>query len=306
MAEIACIVAPTDFSPAADRAVRRAASLACAMGGVLHLVHVLPPPELLAQLFPTSPEGEVGALRKRADDALQERVHRIAAQFNIMPSWRLVHGYAHQAILDAVKSVKATLLVVGAQGEHESVLPAETIGATALKLAERSTVATVLVRRDAQEPYRGVVACAKGAQIDRLVIGWANRITPAALLHVVSAYTVPYEQRLIEWGASQSTIDVYATREHDERIRFLSDTLSELGIPAARARLHIERSAPLPMILRIAAKEEVDLIIVGRRAQADPLGGGAFGSVARQIAFLASIDAMIVPPQAAVSPSAQS
>src|SRR6185437_15298276 len=101
------------------------------------------------------------------------------------------------------------------------------------KLAERSPVPTLLVRRQAQQPYSHVVACAKGVQSDGVVIDWAARLSPADLIHVVSAYTVPYENRLIEWGASQSTIDVYATREREERTRVLSARLSELGLPAA-------------------------------------------------------------------------
>ena len=291
------IVASTDFSPAADRAARRAASLASAMGGVLHLVHVLPPPELLAQLFPVPSGSEIASLRKRADVALQERAHRIATQFGITPSWALFHGHAHRAILDAVKSVAANIVVVGAQGEHEGASPSQTIGETALKIAARSSVATLLVRREVHQPYCGVIACAKGAPIDRLVIEWANRMSPANLVHIVSAYTVPYEERLTAWGASQSTIDVYATRERDERSRLLSATLSELGLPAARAQLHLERDAPLQAILRNAARGEADLIIVGRRAQVDPLGGGEFGSVARHAALLAPVDVMIVPPE---------
>jgi nucleotide-binding universal stress UspA family protein len=98
---------------------------------------------------------------------------------------------------------------------------------------------------------------------------------------------------------------VYVTREREERSRLLSGALSELGIPAARARLHVERGAPLQVILRRAAQWEADLLIVGRRAQAAPLGGGAFGSVARHVAFLAPMDVMIIPPEV-VSPRAES
>ena len=303
MAKIASIVAATDFSPAADRAVRRAASLASSTKGVLHLVHVLPPRELLAQFFPVPSESEATELRKRADQALQERAHRVAAQFAVTPSWALFHGYAHQEILAAARLVAANLIVVGAQGQHEGASPSEMVGETALKVAGRSGVATLLVRREAREPYHCVIACGKGAPIDRAVAGWADSLSPNNLIHIVSAYTVPYEERLLMWGASQSTIDVYAGREHEERSRQLSSTLAGLGIPAARARLHVERGAPLQVILQSAAQMESDLIIAGRRAQADPLGGGAFGSVARHLALAAPMDVLIVTPEGASSKS---
>ena len=300
MARIACILAATDFSPGADRAVRRAASLTSSLGGVLQVIHVLPPRELLAQLLPPPTEKEIASLRTRADVALQDRIRTVAATFSVTPSWALFHGQAHRAILDAARMLAADIVVIGAQGEHGGSPSSETtIGETALKLAQRSEIPILLVRRDPKESYRAIIACAKGEPIDRRVIGWANEMSPGNLLHVVSAYTVPYEGRLREWGASASTIDVYATREREHRTRYLSDTLGEMQIPAARVRLHVERDAPLKLILRKAAQLSADLIIVGRRAQPEPLGGGSFGSIARHVAFLAPMDVLVTPPETA-------
>lgn len=271
------------------------------LGGVLHVVHVLPPAELLAEFFPAPSEVEVAALRKRADEALQQRVRRVAAEFAVTPSWALFHGQAHRAILDAAKMLAADIIVVGAQGEHARPSSSETLGETALKLAQRSAVPVLLVRREPGGPYGAVIACAKGEPSDRAVIGWADALSPANLLHVVNAYTVPYEERLIEWGASQSTIDVYAARERERHMQLMSDTLSEMRVPAARAQLHVQRGAPLQRILHAAAQLSADLIIVGRGAQLDLLGRGAIGSVARDVALLAPMDVLIVPPAIAGS-----
>jgi nucleotide-binding universal stress UspA family protein len=302
MTAISSVLATTDFSTGADRAVRRAASLVSSLGGVLQVVHVLPPRALFSQILPPPPEAAISAVRGRADAALQHRMHLITSAFGITPSWALFHGQAHRAILDAVATFAADIVVAGAGGEHGPPHSPETMGDTTLKLAQRSRVPILIVRREPTEPYRAILACAKGNQQDRAVIGWANVLSPNNLLHIVSAFTVPYEERLIEWGASKSTIDVYAAREGDERMRHVSTTLDEMHIPAARARLHIERSAPLQLILRNAAELSADLIVVGRRAQPDPLGGGEFGSVARHVAFLAPMDVLIVPPES-VSPS---
>ena len=296
MDQAACIVAPTDFSPAADRATRRAAALASALVKPLYVVHVLPPWELLQKVFPGPAASATDALRSKAERALQERAQRVAERFGIAPQCKVVYGEAHQAILDTSHSLEAELIVLGAQGESEGVLPTETVGDTALKLAERSLSATLLVRREVQESYCDVVACAKGVPADRAVVEWANRVSPADLIHIVSAYAVPFERRLIEWGAAQKTLDTYATREREERTQKLSGLLSEFGVPAARARLHMERGDPLPTILRTAAQWQADLLVVGRRAQANPLSAGQFASIARHIAFRASMDVMIVPP----------
>jgi len=299
MVGITCIVAATDLSAAGDRAVRRSAQLTSSVGGALKFIHVLPPRDVLADLFPSQTDKEIAALRARAGAALQDRVQLAAASFAVTPSWTLFHGRAHRAILDAVGEFQADLVVVGAQGEREAASSSATLGETAFKLAQQSQVPVLLVRREPKEPYHAVVACAKGEQIDTRVIEWADRLSPDSLLHIVSAYKVPYEERLREWGASESSIDLYATREREDRTRRLGSTLSELRMPAARARLHVERGVPLQLILNTAAQFSADLVILGRRPPPDPLGGGAFGSVARAVAVLAPMDVLIVPPQMA-------
>ena len=290
------ILAPTDFSPAADRATHRAASLASSLGGALSLMHVLPPEDLLEGLFPSSSANEAASLRERAERGLQERANDLAGRFGVRPECRVVHGPAHQAIVGASDSLRADVIALGAQGEREGVLPSQTVGDTALKVAGASRAAVLLVRSEALFPYSHVVACAKAVPADRPVIEWANRITPNDLLHIASAYTVPYERRLTEWGASRATLESYAVREQAEQTRKLFDLLREFSLHPARARLHVERGEPLEVVLKNAAFWKADLLIVGRREQPNPLAAGPLGSVARHIALLAPVDVMIVPP----------
>jgi nucleotide-binding universal stress UspA family protein len=268
--------------------------MASTLSGVLRLIHVLPPQEVLNRIFAGSPQGEADALRARAESALQERAKLLAAQFGITPVCELLQGRAHEAIVRASESLDATLVVVGARGEHEGESPADALGGTAFKLIARSAIPVLLVRREIQEPYCHALACVKGVRTDRDVVSWADRLSPENLVHILSAYTVPYERRLTEWGASQSTIDVYATRDRDERTRQLSELLKEIGLPAARARLHVARGEPLETILSHAEQWKSDLIILGRRAQASE---GLPGSIARQVAARAPADVMIVAPK---------
>ena len=131
---------------------------------------------------------------------------------------------------------------------------------------------------------------------DRAVLDWANKMSPADLIHLLSAYAVPYERRLIECGAPPRTLDAYAGREQNARTQALSELLREFGLPAARVRLHVARGYAVPTILSHAGQWQADLLVVGRRGRVNPLSAGPFGSVARHIAFLAPIDVMIVPP----------
>jgi nucleotide-binding universal stress UspA family protein len=251
----------------------------------------MPPADLLEKIFVGDLQSEAARIRTRAEKALQERATLLAAGLAIKPACKLVQGRAHEAIAQAGKSLEATLIVVGARGEHEGRSGEDPVGGTALKLVARSPLPTLLVRHETYRPYDHVLACAKGVPTDRAVIEWANRVSPASLIHVLSAYTVPYERRLMEWGASQATIDVYATRERDERTRLLSQLLDEFGLMAARARLHVTRGEPFETILSHAAQWETDLVIVGQRAHAPE---GFAGSIARRVASRAATDVLVV------------
>ena len=291
MAEIVRILAATDFSAAADRATRRGASLASRLSGEFHLIHVMPPSDLLRKIFVGGIQSEADTFRIRAETALQERATLLTAGLGIKAACKLVQGRAHEAITQAGTSLQATLIVVGARGEHEEGAGEEPLGGTAFKLLARSPIPTLLVRHEVHRPYDHVLACAKGLTTDRPVIEWANRLSPASLLHILSAYTVPYERRLMEWGASQSTIDAYATRERDERTKLLSQLLEEFGLMAARARLHVDRGEPLEAILSHVEEWKSDLVIVGQRAHAPE---GHAGSIARQVAGRAATDVLVV------------
>lgn len=295
MTEMTRVIAATDFSAAAERAMLRAASLASTSSGELHLVHVLPPSELLQDVFVEDVENEVERLRARAMHALEQRAAPLAARFDVKPTCTVVQGRAHEAIMQVAQSLDATLIVAGAQGEQAREASPESIGGTAFKLIARSTIPTLLVRRHLYRSYGDVVACAKGVLSDRSVIEWANRMSPKSLLHILSAHTVPHERRLVEWGASQKTLDAYVARERDDRTRQLSALLEAFGLMAARARLHVTRGDPVDTILRHAAEWNSDLIVVGQRSRAPE---GFAGSIARQIASRAAADVLVVSTKA--------
>jgi nucleotide-binding universal stress UspA family protein len=277
MAEIVRVLSPTDFSAAADRASRRAASVASTLNGTLHLMHVLPPQEVLDQLFPAVAGGVSEPPRAYAERALDERAQRIAAQFNITPTCHLVQGRAHEAVVALSASLRADVVVLGAQGEREGVLASNTVGDTALKIAAQSQMPALLVRTEQRQPYAYVVGCVKGDQADPFVIQWTNRVSPADLIHILHVYTVPYERRLRDWGASPATLDAYSARERARRTQQLSGLLNEIGLPSARARLHVERGEPGATILQTAAQWQADLIIVGRRTGEEPFPSGPIG-----------------------------
>jgi nucleotide-binding universal stress UspA family protein len=56
------------------------------------------------------------------------------------------------------ESLRADMVVLGAQGEREGVPASNTVGDTALKIAAQSRMPALLVRTEQQQPYACVVA----------------------------------------------------------------------------------------------------------------------------------------------------
>lgn len=296
MPEILRILAPTDLSPAGDRALARAAQLAVQLGGELRVLHVLPPGEILERLLPAGEATGAAGFRDRMEQALRERAQRLQSETGVRATCELRQGRAHEEIVAALESAGATLAVLGAQGERAQRLPPATLGDTVLEVVERARCATLIVRREAHDRYERALACAKGTAGDRAVLEWTNRLLPEDLIHVIGAFDVPYAHRLAAWGATETTIDRYAAREEESRRRHIGLLLGELGLPDARARLHVERGEAVKSILMHAARVEAEIVVLAKRAYAGLLAEGPFGSVARDVALLAPMDVLLVPP----------
>lgn len=103
------ILAATDFSPAADRAVRRAALIAKQHGAELHLLHVVPPLSLYA-----GQEIDTGALDEAALTSSGERLGPLAKvlaeHYGIRThaAWRI--GRAHARIAEYARENHADLV----------------------------------------------------------------------------------------------------------------------------------------------------------------------------------------------------
>ena len=111
MIELRTILVPVDFSPATGDAVRYAGGLSAASRGTLHLLHVLPPPQLDYALIEPDPE-RLDDYRQRRRAAALAALSRLSATLpgGVAAICHVVEGepapeilqYAEQHRLDAV------------------------------------------------------------------------------------------------------------------------------------------------------------------------------------------------------------
>lgn len=119
--QVACILAPTDFSPAADAALPWADLLARVFGARLVLLHVVEVTyELLVDLPPTA-WGEAGGetiareLEARARGQLEARAQRLGPSEHVLRTG-LGAGLSRQLIIEVANEVGADLVVMGTHG----------------------------------------------------------------------------------------------------------------------------------------------------------------------------------------------
>lgn len=261
---VRCIVAAVDFSPASNRAVEWAASVAARRDAQLCLVHAVPffvTTELpLAVTDVTGEELLVAARARLADSAraLQGRVRSVITKAALGP--------AVPVVLDAVKRHRPELLVVGTRGLQgwRHVL----LGSTAERLLGTVPCPVLAVHEGdpapPERPFR-VVAASDGSQDAERAIRHAARLFDlapgAVLLHGFQAPPVFYP------GIDeQSTYDVVATARAAamERLAEEASTLRREGIDL---RPMLREGYPPDEIVGAASTLPADLVIMGSRGQ---------------------------------------
>lgn len=148
------IIAATDFSPNADRAVEKALTLAKRRDATLLIVHVIPPvlngSPLMAKAGLQEAESAINDLAGRLSKISQEELeNRYLAKTGYAKAEGLcLEGKAVPEILRLVAERGASLLVIGATGETR--LADSLFGSTAGKLLRKAPCSVLVVRAQGQ------------------------------------------------------------------------------------------------------------------------------------------------------------
>jgi nucleotide-binding universal stress UspA family protein len=109
------VVAGTDGSPRAERAVQEAIDLCKSEGARLHLVAAFGDHERHWESVPTSREVAIVDLRSVAESILARDARRAEEQ-GVQVDWEAREGSAADAIIDAAADLEADAIVVGNKG----------------------------------------------------------------------------------------------------------------------------------------------------------------------------------------------
>ncbi|MDP1652740.1 MAG: universal stress protein [Rhodocyclaceae bacterium] len=286
MHAITTIVAATDFSNAAKRAVLRAALIARQHGAELHLLHVAP----LLALYPGQEidpaDGTVNGAAISDRFAAVARMLREHYGIRVRLAQRI--GRAHTQIADYAATVRADLVVVGARGE--SAILRLLLGSTASRLLRVRQGPVLIVRGDPVDPYDQVLAALDFSSHAPVVVAWADKLArdgQLRLLHVL--------EPMDEHDLRAKGLDDAAIRQRREETRAIAENLlADLrsNLPS-EVETHIETGYPPARILECALDWRVGLIVLGRQG-CGGLEEHLLGSVSKDVAQAADCDVLVV------------
>jgi len=280
------ILCATDLLPRSDAAVERSGALADALKAKLTLLHVVAPIPSETALMEELREAGV---------QLKERSRAPRWTHGAVPSLVVRTGDPGQVAIETARDLRADLVVIGPH--RRRTIRDAFRGSVAGNLVEGRRVPILLVRARPRRPYLNVVLALDLAEPSAQAVRYAESsgiVANASRFTVLHAYEPPYHDSFHYFGAGVSSIDAHTAVWRREYRQSIADTLVAESVIPWRYDVVLEEGAAASVILRHVKRQAPDLLIMGTR------GGGklhrAFlGSVAREVAYQARCDVLLVP-----------
>lgn len=296
MSAIHPIVASTDFSAAANRALERAAHIAAQRQCELRVLHVVHPLDLYpgVEMAPDFLLQQEQALQAQGETQLETLAASLSERFNIAVTASTRIGRAHTEIVDYATHLDASLLVLGARGEHG--LLDLLLGSTVARVLRLAACPVLIVKNLDPAPYQQVIAALDFSAVSQDVAAQACAIAPDARVELLHVYDADQDARMQRAGTSTDWI----LNHREQRIRAAEQQLDALRVQLGDAR--VSRSVltgyPSAEILARQAALPADLLVLGRHGK-HRMQEWLLGSVSKDIAHAAGCDVLLLnPPRA--------
>ncbi len=299
------ILAATDFSPAADNAVRTAIELARKLGDSVLVARIVEPPLAIYPELPLPDSAAFDAALQKANEAELARAIATLACTDVSIEGRILVGPVAQSLVDLAGSSKARFLVMGTTGR--GALKRLALGSTAESMVLTSPCPVLVVPEGAtplsawsagRRPLRALVGLDLDDAAARVLdIVKTFRQSGSCDLALVHAYWPPAEYHRLGLHGPHSYFDtdpeVVAMLEREIRAR----TDLPAGPGATSLRIESAWGRVGETLAQDAEREEADLIVVGTR---QPHGWNrlSHGSTAIGALRAARIAVLCVPSQA--------
>lgn len=279
------VLAATDLSSRADRALRRAAILSRTAGAELLVLHALDDDQ---------PRSLVEAGRREASSLLRDQVAglpepRLAGARHIIQE-----GVPCAAILRAADAEEADLIVLG-EHRRRALMDIFT-GTTVERVMRRGHRPVLMVNQPPSGPYRHVLAATDVSAPSARAIRTAIRLglLDHARLTVLHAFEPYGPGALALADAPPATIAAHEAAAARAAAAALADFVAGLGLPGP-ADQRIAMGRPATVVKEFVARLRPDLLVVGT-AGAGLLRRAVMGSTAAEVLGAVDCDVLAVPP----------
>lgn len=284
-APLARYLVATDFSPAAGRALERAAQLAAAGGGEIHLLHVQSP-------------GTSAAARRKARRALTgalETTRDIARRSGVKGlrvACSVKSGDPHVEIIRCAREVAAGLVLLGKGG---SAARGWNFGTIAARVVRMSDTPTLMVGRRPRGPYRRPLVAVEIDPSARALIDLTRRVvgSDAVPLRIVHAYRVPFESYYL--ASRDKSAAVYFREARRAAAGSVAKLLESIDSHQYRLETVLRRGDARSAIAKEAAQWRADLIALGTHGRSG-VAHALLGSVAEWVIANTSRDVLVARP----------
>jgi nucleotide-binding universal stress UspA family protein len=284
------ILAATDFSALGDAAIHRAIVLAAREDSELVILHAMPGPSLLGDVFGT--DGNLPArmrsvagdkLAALADGAMQAGARKVRTE--------IAEGSARRAVADAAESFHPDLLVIGAHGK--GLLQQFFLGGTASRILVGADCPVLVARREPAGDYRRALAAVDLGPRSEAVLRAAIVVAGPGGITAAHAYQAPFEAKLRYKGFSAEDIARYSEPEAQAAQRNVAALLADPDLAGLGLKIRIAHGHPNPLLFDLANEMGADLIVVGKHG-GSRLEESVMGSITRLLAYYAPCDVLVI------------
>jgi nucleotide-binding universal stress UspA family protein len=285
------VLAATDFSEHADKAVHRAARLAAEHSARLVLLHVIEP-SAWRRWFATAPDCTSTAAQR-----LDELARDIRRRTRIEVIARLEHGTPVDTIARAAR--QADLLVLGATSGGS--LRERVLGTTAHRLLLRCERPLLVVRRAARRAYANALVPLDFSAASAQALQLALDLAAQANVHALHAFGTCPEGKLRLVGVTESAI----RRQRDVARRTAQAGADELlaslsAVHRRRVRFEAAAGEPSPLAALVERRIGADLVVMCKRGRSR-IEDLCLGSLTRHMMDRSQADVLVLPYEAAQS-----
>jgi len=279
------ILAATDFSARADRALRRAGMLARRFSADLTLLHVVDDDQ---------PPAQVDRARAGAETTLKEKVKTVSELQDLDCRLLVVTADPFDGILQAAKSTAAELIVMGSH--RKQLLQDVFLGTTIERVIRAGPRPVLMVNREPAQPYRRALAAVdlSDSSMHAVRTGVELSLLEDVDLTVVRAFTAPEKSSMYLGGAAHEDIERHILDEQMKLRTELRSFVESIGMQQNGLSFRVGEGDPYEVIEAVAQDMDTDLVIIGTHGRTG-IAKVLLGSVASQVLSRLDTDILAVP-----------